>query len=379
NFTFYYFYPQTGDEFRQHESRNLMGYNSKISHQTFLKNGTLTSTASMGIRNDDMSPSYLAHTINGSTILNYIQLGKIHEINLNGYIDETYETGNWLFNAAVRVDYLHFYYLNLAPASDTSAAIYNGVNPTAQKAIVSPKFSVQYAVNPQMQFYIKTGKGFHSNDARIVIANRGYEILPAAYGADFGVNWKPVPNLFINTALWYLYLQQEFTYGADLGDQAVLPGGKTKREGIDFSIRYQFNHWLYGFMNIDLDKPRSIGAPKGEDYLPLAPTFTSTGGLDVKFSNGINGSINYRYMHNRAANDNYSLTALGYWVTDLTLNYTRKKYEVGIAIENLFNVTWNESQFAYTSRLKNETQPVDEVSYTPGTPFFAKLKFSIFF
>ena len=333
----------------------------------------------MGIRNDDMSPSYLAHTINGSTILNYIQLGKIHEINLNGYIDETYETGNWLFNAAVRVDYLHFYYLNLAPASDTSAAIYNGVNPTAQKAIVSPKFSVQYAVNPQMQFYIKTGKGFHSNDARIVIANRGYEILPAAYGADFGVNWKPVPNLFINTALWYLYLQQEFTYGADLGDQAVLPGGKTKREGIDFSIRYQFNHWLYGFMNIDLDKPRSIGAPKGEDYLPLAPTFTSTGGLDVKFSNGINGSINYRYMHNRAANDNYSLTALGYWVTDLTLNYTRKKYEVGIAIENLFNVTWNESQFAYTSRLKNETQPVDEVSYTPGTPFFAKLKFSIFF
>ena len=97
---------------------------------------------------------------------------------MNGYIDETYETGNWLFKAAVRVDYLHFYYQNLAPASDTSAAIYNGVSPTSQKAIVSPKFSVQYSANPQMQFYIKTGKGFHSNDARIVIANKGYEILP---------------------------------------------------------------------------------------------------------------------------------------------------------------------------------------------------------
>ncbi|HSZ84424.1 MAG TPA: hypothetical protein VK787_00250, partial [Puia sp.] len=84
-------------------------------------------------------------------------------------------------------------------------------------------------------------------------------------------------------------------------------------------------------------------------------------------------------MHNRAANETYSLTALGYWVTDLTLNYTRKKYEVGIAVENLFNVTWNESQFEYTSRLRNETQPVDEVSYTPGTPFFVKIKFSVFF
>ena len=379
NFTFYYFYPQTGDEFRQHESRNLMGYKSKISHQTLIGNNSLTSSAGIGIRYDDISPSYLAHTINGNTILNYIQLGKIHETNVNGFVDETYETGNWLFNASVRIDYLHFYYLNMAPASDTSAAIYNGANPTAQKTIVSPKINIQYTVNPQLQFYVKTGKGFHSNDARIVIANRGYQILPAAYGADFGVNWKPISNLFINTALWYLYLQQEFTYGADLGDQAVSPGGKTKREGIDFSFRYQFNHWLYGFMNIDLARPRAIGEAKGQNYLPLAPTCTSTGGLDVRFNNGINGSISYRYMHNRAANEDYTLTALGYWVTDLTVNYTRKKYEVGISVENLFNVSWNESQFEYISRLKNETQPVDEVSYTPGTPFFAKLKFSIFF
>ena len=127
NFTFYYFYPQTGDEFRQHESRNLMGYNSKISHQNFFENGTLTSSAGIGIRYDVMNPSYLAHTINGSTILNYIQLGKINETNLNGYLDEIYQTGNWLFNASMRVDFLHFYYLNMAPASDTSAAIYNGV------------------------------------------------------------------------------------------------------------------------------------------------------------------------------------------------------------------------------------------------------------
>ncbi len=379
NFTFYYFYPQTGDEFRQHESRNLVGYNSRISHETIFGNGALRSSAGFGIRYDDISPSYLAHTIDGSAILNYIQLGKIHETNLNGFIDETYQSGKWLFNASARLDYLHFYYLNMAPASDTSANIYNGADPTSQKSIVSPKINIQYSVNQQVQFYIKTGKGFHSNDTRIVIANRGYQILPAAFGADIGVNWKPVPDLFINTALWYLYLQQEFTYGADLGDQAVSPGGKTKRAGIDFSLRYQFNHWLYAYMNLDLARPRSIGNPKGQDYLPLAPTFTSTGGLDIRFKNGINGSVSYRYLHDRAANENYTLTASGYWITDLTLNYTRNKYEIGVAIENLLNITWNESQFEYTSRLKYEPHPVDEVSYTPGTPFFAKLKFSVFF
>jgi hypothetical protein len=361
NFTFYYFYPQTGDEFRQHESRNLLGYNTRLSHSSNIGHGILTSTAGLGVRADLISPSYLAHTIN-TTILNYIQLGNIRETNLNGYIDESFETGSWLFNAGLRADYLRFDYQNK----------------TQQKVILCPKINIQYIVNPELQLYIKTGKGFHSNDTRVVIAHQGFQTLPAAYGADLGMNWKPFPKFFINLAAWYLYLQQEFTYGADLGDQAVSPGGRTKREGIDLSVRYQFNRWLYGFTDIDVDRPRSIGDPKGQNYLPLAPTLTSTGGLDVRFKNGVNGSISYRYMHNRAANADYSLTALGYRVTDLTLNYTKPKYEFGLSVENLLNTSWNESQFEYTSQLKYEAHPVNEVSYTPGTPFFAKLKFTLF-
>ena len=44
----------------------------------------------------------------------------------------------------------------------------------------------------------------------------------------------------------------------------------------------------------------------------------------------------------------------------------------GIAVENLFNSAWNETQFATESRLKNETQSVEEIHFTPGTPFFLK-------
>jgi hypothetical protein len=43
------------------------------------------------------------------------------------------------------------------------------------------------------------------------------------------------------------------------------------------------------------------------------------------------------------------------------------------------HLQWNESQFEYVSRLRKETRPVDEVSYTPGGPFFAKLKLVVFF
>jgi hypothetical protein len=377
NFTFFYVNPVTGDEFNQHEVRDLYGYSSKLTHKNYLGNVTITSTAGIGIRYDQTHPSWLAHTENGK-FLNYLQLGNVKELNSNGYIEETLETGKWLFNACTRFDYFHFYYLNTAPASDTAAKIYDGVNPEQAKSIIRPKLNIQYTVNSQVQFYIKTGKGFHSNDARVVIANKGYQILPAAYGADIGINWKPTPGLFINTALWYLFLQQEFTYGSDYGDESVEPGGRTVRKGIDFSARCQITKWLYGNLNIDLAIPRGIDDPKGQNYIPLAPTFTSTAGLYIKLKNGINGGISYRYMHNRAANDTYTLTAKGYLITDLTANYTTKSYELGLSIENLFNQSWNESQFAYVSRLKYETAAVDEVSNTPGVPFFAKLKLSIF-
>jgi hypothetical protein len=379
NFTFYYVDPVNGDEFDQHEVRDAYGYNGKLSHENFFANAVLTSTAGVGFRYDATHPSWLAHSLNGDTILNFLQLGNIKEANVNGYLDETLETGKWLFNVGLRFDHFNFYYLSTAPLSDTAAAIYDGVNTSRGKSAISPKLNIQYTVNDQVQLYVKLGKGFHSNDARVVIADQGYQILPAAYGADFGMNWKPAPRLFINAALWYIYLQQEFTYGSDYGDESVTPGGKTVRKGIDLSARYQITNWLFGNLNLNFARPRALDVPKGQDHLPTAPTFTSTAGLSFKFKNGINGGISYRYLHNRPANEDYSLTALGYFLTDLTVNYTRKKYEIGIAVENLFDQKWYESQVEYVSRLKYETAPVDEVSYTAGVPFFAKLKFSIFF
>ncbi|HEY4286510.1 MAG TPA: TonB-dependent receptor [Puia sp.] len=376
DFTFFYSYPAQGDEFRQHESRNLYGYNGKLSQKNYFSNATLTSTAGWGVRSDHIDPIYLAHTQRGE-ILNYLQLGNIRETALNSYLDETLQSGKWLFNAGARFDYLHFYYDSRA--TDSAAAVYHGVNPRAGKAILSPKLSAQYTIDPQTQIYVKLGKGFHSNDARIVIANQGYDILPAAYGADLGINWKPAPRLFINAALWYLYLKQEFTYGADLGDDAVSPGGRTRREGIDLSVRYQVSDWLFGYLNANAAHPRTLDVPKAESYIALAPTFTSTAGLDFRFSSGWNGGISYRYMHDRPGNEDNTLTASGYFITDMTVNYTRKKYEIGLIVENLFDTQWKESQFEELSRLKNETRPVDELSYTPGIPFFAKLKFSVFF
>jgi len=382
NFTFFYYYPLTGDEFRQDERRDLAGTNSTITGTATLGSTAFTTTAGIGSRFDFINPSELDHTLNGK-VLDPLQLGRTREASLFSWLDETIGHGNWLFNPGIRADYFHFYYGNREPLDDTFATrLYAGLDPRAGKAILSPKLNIQYTFNDRIQLYLKTGKGFHSNDARVVIANQGYRILPAAYGADLGVNWKPFPDLFVNFAAWYLYLQEEFTFGQDLIDQPggpVQPSGKTGRAGLDASARWQLNDRLSAFINLNFARPRFIDSAAGHDHIPLAPTFTSTAGLDLRLHNGLNGSIAWRYLHDRAANSTYTLTAVGYWVTDLTVNYTRKSWEIGAAVENLFNVAWNESQFEYISRLKYEAEPVDQVSYTPGVPFFARLKCTYFF
>jgi hypothetical protein len=141
----------------------------------------------------------------------------------------------------------------------------------------------------------------------------------------------------------------------------------------------QFTPWLFGNLNVDLARPRDLDAAKGANYLPLAPTFSSTAALKFHLASGFNGGISYRYLHDRPANEDNTLVAKGYFITDLSLNYTQKRYEAGLSVENLLNRSWNEGQFAYTSRLRHEPAPVDDVSFTPGTPFFAKLKLTVFF
>lgn len=360
NSTFFADDPVNGDVRQQGEERDMFGYNGKLSKQNTWGNSSLTSSLGLNTRFDRTYGTEYSHVTQQYEFLDYVTKGDIRQNNTSAYLDETLQSGKWLFNVGSRLDYFNFNYHDS----------------TKTQVVVSPKVNVQYTANEKIQFYLKAGKGFHSNNAIAVIGNNGLETIPAAYGADLGLNWKPIQHLYINTALWYLYLQQEFVYTDD-GD--IAPGGQTKRMGVDLSARYQLAKWLFADLNVNLARPRLADSAKNTGYLALAPTFTSTGGLDFKFDNGVNGGLSYRYMHSRPGNNTNTLQADGYYVTDLKLNYTQKRYEVGLTIENLLNTKWNEFEAERVSRLRGESAPVDQMSFTPGTPFFAKLRVALFF
>lgn len=367
DFSFYLNDPVNGDEINQAETRNLYGFQSSLSKKYSFSNNYLQSTYGVGMRNDATDNSRLSHVVK-RVFLNDIQLGDIHEHNVFAFMQQQFSSGRWLVDAGLRFDYLHFAYFNKLSATQ---------NPAQGKSILSPKINIQYTLNKNLQLYVKAGKGFHSNDTRVVVANMGKQILPAAYGGDIGLIAKPVPKLLLNIAAWYLYLDQEFVYVGDDGN--IEPSGRTRRQGIDIIARYQLTGHLFANLNLNLTDPRSLDAPKGQNFIPLAPTASSTGGIFYKVKYGWNGGLSYRYLKNRAANEDNSIVAKGYFVADASVNYTQPKYEIGLAVENLFNTKWNEAQFATESRLLNEPAPVTELNFTPGMPFFARVKFAVFF
>ncbi|RAK02882.1 outer membrane receptor protein involved in Fe transport [Larkinella arboricola] len=364
NFTFFLNDSLNGDQIRQKEHRNLFGYNGSYSTQASIGRSQWTTTLGAQYRQDITRETELSHTRNRVETLDRMQYGNINEINAALYADELVQlTDRFSLNVGLRYDIFRSQYEDLLALPVTVRH--------ATQGIFSPKLNLYYTANPALQLYLNTGRGFHSNDVRVVIPQNGRQILPPAYGSDLGVIFKPFPKLLINAAAWYLWLQQEFVY---VGDEGVVePSGKTRRYGLDLSVRYQLTHHLYADLDLNTTRPRAIGAEAGQAYLPLAPTLTSVGGLSLQNAGPWSGSIRYRYLANRPANEDNSIVAKGYFVNDLQVNYTRRNYMLGLSVQNLFNVRWKETQFATESRLRGEAEPVEEIHFTPGTPFFARL------
>jgi len=362
NFTFFLEDPINGDQIKQQEDRSIFGVNTAINYNTRLGATAFNLTAGLGVRHDIVDDIELSRTLNRTTTLENLQLGDINQTNIDAFVNAEFEFGKFKVAPALRLDYFKFMY------NDALVTDYNTQSQT--KVLLSPKLNFYYNAQDNLQLYLKSGIGFHSNDTRVVIANGGEAILPRSYGADLGTVWKPFPKLVVNSALWYLYLEQEFVYVGDAG--IVEPSGKTRRYGLDLGLRYQMNDWLFFDTDATLTHARSIDDPDGQNYIPLAPDFTLTGGVSVDDYKGFSGGLRLRYLDDRAANEDNSIVAKGYTVTDFNVNYTIKDVTLGIAIENLFDVEWNETQFATTSRLQNETAPVEEIHFTPGTPFFLK-------
>jgi outer membrane receptor for Fe3+-dicitrate len=378
DFTYFLVNPDKGDLIKQAESRILAGYNSEYGNSYTLAGLKMKTHLGLGIRYDNITGAELSYMTTRSIVNEQLAFGDVHEANISGYVNQSiYLLPQLVLHVGTRYDALVQQY------EDRRAISVDKPRYMSTGGKFSPKAGVYYNIADKARIYYNYGTGFHSNDARTLAtgvqlngAIKVNDIMPLAFSHDLGLVIKPYRKLLVSAAVWRMDMEQEFSYVGDVAQ--IDTGGRTRRYGVDVSVRYQVLKWLYADVDVNYAHGRYLDQPKGQDYIALAPPFTSIGGLTFMLNKNLSASLRYRHMGDRPANDDNSRKAIGYTVFDGVVNYIRPHYEFGLQIQNLTNTQWNEAQFDTETRLRLangmlEASPQADVCYTPGTPFFLKL------
>ncbi len=279
-------------------------------------------------------------------------------------------------------------------------------------SIVSPKANLIVSPWETTDIYLNFGVGFHSNDARNAILAKNYPTLAGplqspltrSLGYEIGLRTRQFERLDLATALWLLDLDSELVFSGDAGNQEIgaggtfEPAGKTRRWGIDFEFRYQAFPWLFLDYDLAYADPRFRGTGEA---VPLAPTLLMNGGITASPLEHLEAALRVRYLGDRPAIEDRSLTARGYTLLDLLARYRWRNVETSIALLNLLDRDWREAQFSDTSCLLGELQdpaqhpgtpcsirpglqgthedPPPDIHFTPGNPFWVRGGLTVYF
>ncbi len=406
NFTFFLDDPERGDTIEQTDSRRVAGINSAYIFHHYWGPYLAHTTMGGGLRADNAAVALwkspdrqrLAPLVEADVVERNLFLWTQEEIAL---------TPRLQLVLGLRGDYFTFNVDDHLEGHSTDLPHASGF---AQASMLSPKASLVYSPIHSLDLFANFGTGFHSNDARNnVIDARAAQIrramqrdgrseadvaaelaernidpghleegtLPRAVGAETGLRTRLFDRLSLGAALWWMDLESEFVFVGDAGTTEA--SGKTRRVGLDLEARLQLSSWLWADADFNFSRGEAVDEPDGADKIPLAPNQTSTGGLTWRHPNGLEGSLRYRHIGDRPANEDGSITAEGYTVVDFSGAYQRGAWRLNLGVENVLDTMWNEAQFDTESRLRDEEEPVSEIHFTPGNPLNMRLGVSLLF
>ncbi len=366
NFTFYKDDPVNGDGIEQDDDRNIVGLRTEytISHSI----GSITANMTLGtaFRSDEIDVE-LWHHAQRARLENRVSTF-IHQKSMSLYLQEELRLSELIrVQFGLRGDYFVF---DVEDKQKNTTA--PDISAYAQQTILSPKVNLVVSPSRDVDLFANVGGGFHSNDARVVVTSSAEQTLPRAWGGELGLRVTPFSRFTFSIAAWGIDLQSEFVYVGDEGTTEA--SGPTRRIGLDFETRVQLLDWLFADGDMNISRGRFKNEPDGENFIPLAPTLTLTGGVTARFPQGYEGSIRVRHIGNRPANEDNSIRAKGSTIVDATVAYRIGNYRLQFTAENLFDVRWNEAQFDTESRLLNEPDAVSELHFTPGTPLSVRAR-----
>jgi outer membrane receptor protein involved in Fe transport len=389
DFTFFRDDPSQGDMIHQRDDRALEGF--KLRYERDQKLGAIDSSWRFGVElRHDKIANGLERAPKREASTQRVD-ASIGESAASAYLESEIAWLRWLrTNIGVRGDAFGFAVRDGLEDRTTLGTRTSGDQLATR---VSPKASLTVSPISWLSLYANYGLGFHSNDARGVV--RGVTPLTRADGYEAGFSLRMLERIKLRLALFRIDLNSELVWVGDEGTTEA--SGRTRRQGLETDLHVDVLPWLWADVALTLSSAKFRDEPRSANKVPLAPRQLLTGRLTALHPRGPFARLSLFYIGERAANQDGSILADGFTKLDLSAGYHHERFELALALENVLNTQWRESQFATVSRLPSETsaascqngsQPVvtngsfvgcDDLHFTPGAPIALRASASLYF
>ncbi|WP_437735202.1 TonB-dependent receptor [Sorangium sp. So ce1335] len=369
NFTFFSEDPVHGDQIEQNDDRVVGGADFRLRRRFEHRGVKLTTSLGAQIRADAIDKS-LHHDVARERIE---ERGRAHvdEGQIGVYVEEDARLRRWLrFVAGLRGQWID---VNVEDRREDLGATGSRSSGFRGQMQLFPKLTAIVSPVEGLDLFAHYGRGFHSNDAQgAVLGQGGATLITPATGYEVGARATPLRGLTLSAAGFLLDLDSELVWSGDAG--ATEPSGQTRRYGLEVGARYRLGSWLFADVDATFTRARFRANAGNGSAVALAPTRTLTAGVGVRPTVGAFtpfAALRVKAIGARPATEDESLTAEGFTVVDANAGLRWRDVEVAVDVQNLLDTTWREVQFASESRLPHEPAAVTGIHYSPGWPFTA--------
>lgn len=408
-FTYYLKDPLNGDQMLQHDDRVVYGFKGSKTWYAELFGFPMANVLGVQARIDDIRDVGIFPSVGRQTI-GAKQNASVLESNGAVYVENSIQwTPKVRTVLGLRVDQFDFDVKDKMFNANGSCNINSdplGCSTGNKRAsIFSPKLGAALGPWAKTTYFINFGDGYHSNDARgVTRSGENPHVSPAtpltrATSAEVGLSSEPLPRWETTLDIFKLKLKSELVFSGDAG--VTSPNGSTTRTGIEWGNTVHINSWLNAEFNAAVTRARFDSDAAADDlgcgdadpahpcappigivgrYIPNSPTSVMDAGLTANHPSGWFGALRARHFGASPLVEDNSARSPQYTTVDGQIGFRKNKdWLVAFDMFNIADVKWNDIQYYYASRLKNEASPQADYVVHPGVPRTFRARFTYYF